>query len=160
MPWLPVTLTDLEGWIQKDRLETAFAARAPGQKRVAFDVIAAGAVARIRSKVAQNYALDPDPNTVPPELHELACLTVASQVLARLGAVSTDAQGGVFTLTREQRDRLKMLEADLDKVSRGELGVSAPDGTSDGAEPYAPNRVELATTPAFRRLSRTETEGL
>lgn len=160
MPWLPVTITDLEGWIQKDRLETAFASRAPGQKRVSFDVIAAGVVARIRAKVAQQYPLDADPNTVPPELHELACLTVASQVLARLGVISTDASGGVFTLTREQRDRLKLLEADLDSISQGKMAVSPVDGGSDGAEPYTPNRVELAITPGSRRLSRTATEGL
>lgn len=160
MAWLPVTLSDLEGWIQPDRLRTAFAARGPGEQGGAFNVIAAGVVARIRSKVAQHHDLDSDSSTVPPELHELACLTVASHVLARLGMTSTDAAGGVFTLTNEQRTRLKALEADLELVAKGELGVSLPDGNSDGSEPYDHNAVQLASTPVRRVLGRSATEGL
>lgn len=160
MPWLPVTLSDLEGWIQPDRLRTAFAARGPGEAGGAFDVIAAGVVARIRSKVAQYYDLDSDPSTVPPECHELACLTVASHVLARLGMVSTDAAGGVFTLTSEQRTRLKALEADLDLIAKGEMGVTQPDTQTVDASAYRNNAVALVNTPTSRVLGRSSTEGL
>lgn len=160
MAWLPVTLADLEGWIHPDRLRTAFAARGPGQSNVAFATIAAGIVARIRSKVAQNYPLDDDPETVPPELHELACLTAASHVLARLGMTSTDDRGGVFTLTTEQRERLRALEKDLEMIASGKLGITPADGDSDGAEPYTQNRVALVSTPVARVLGRSSTEGL
>ena len=160
MAWLPVTLPDLEGWIHPDRLRVAFGVRGVGEKCSAFDVIAAGIVARIRSKVAQHHALDSDPTKVPPELHELACLTAASHVLARLGAVATDDRGGVFTLTSEQRTRLKDLEKDLEMISKGELGVTLPDAETDGSEPYQPNAVELVSTPVTRVLGRAATEGL
>lgn len=160
MAWLPVTLSDLEGWIQADRLKAGFGARGQGDAGAAFDVIAAGIVARIRAKVAQHYTLDSDPNTVPPELHELACLTAASHVLARLGMVSTDAAGGVFTLTSEQRTRLKDLEKDLASIAEGKMGVTLPDLQTDTVEPYRNNAVQLASTPVTRVLGRASTEGL
>jgi len=159
MNWVRVSLDTVLAYADRSRTEAIWSRTSRDEAEAWFRAIRDSIVARIRAKVAQKGSLDADPETIPPEFGELAALLCLSNVLARLGAVHAGADG-VFTLTSEQRDRLRKLEDDLAAVARGELSVTTPSNPDTDPDVTSGPGVELAATPPTRVLGRASTSGL
>ena len=159
MNWVRVSLDSVLAYADRSRTEAVWGRTSRDEAEAWFGQMRNAVVARIRAKVAQKGTLDADADTIPPEFAELAALLCLSNILARVGAVHAGADG-VFTLTSEQRERLRKLEEDLAAVARGELSVTTPANPDTDPDVNSGPGVELAATPPTRLMSRASTAGL
>lgn len=159
MSWVRISLDDVLAYADRARIDAVLATTTPAEEGGWFEVIRDSVVSRIRTKVGQRCAIDEDAALIPPEFAELAALLCLSQVLSRIGQIGTTAEGSAFTLTSEQRDRIRALEADLTAVAKGDLSVTGPDNP-DATPNVSGFAVELASTPVVRVLGRSGTSGL
>lgn len=160
MNWVRVSLDTVLALADRSRVEAVWSRANRDEAEAWFRAMRDPIVARIRAKIAQKATLDADPETIPPEFGELAALLCLSAVLSRLGAVHAGADGGVFTLTSEQRDRIRELEKDLAAAAKGEYSVTIPSNPDSDPDVLGGPGVELAATPPSRVLGRASTAGL
>lgn len=131
MPWKLVTEADVMTFARSARAEAAWDADDDPQKAAWFETMRAGVVEDIRRKCGNSgrFPLDSNPDTVPGEFHPLACARILVDILGRVGPTAgTGGEGGAdpMALTVDQRDKMRRLEADLNLVAKGELGISLP----------------------------------
>lgn len=158
--WPLITTDSVLAYAHEARVRAPFVQQSREEEGAGFGFIRDGVVARIRLKVGQRNPLDADPGRVPPEFAELAALLCLSHVLARLGVLHSGAEGGVFTLTSEQRDRIRQAERDLDAVANGTMTVTASDNPAESPEVSGGAAVEVVEGGVTRVLARGSTSGL
>lgn len=158
--WIRISLDSVLAYADRSRVEGVLSRTDRAEEDGWFAIIRDSVVARIRTKVGQKATLDADPQCIPPEFAELAALHCLSSVLARVGHLHQGAEGGVFTLTTEQRERIRKLEEDLAAVAKGEMSVTTPSNPDTDPDVSGGPGVELAATPPTRVLSRASTSGL
>lgn len=130
--WRTVTPQDIQAHAFDERIAAAVRSTLGAGDESTFAVLRDPVVARIRARIASwpDHTLDTRSGTIPPEFHDYACLVILSLLLSRPGTAGA-ADSNTFTLTSDQRDRLKQAEADLAQVAKGELAVTPFDSQEE-----------------------------
>jgi hypothetical protein len=148
MTWKTLTLNDLqnrEAAPLLDALQTA--ALGAGQDDPVPDLISSTAT-RIRGAlIATANWVDPTPETIPPELKDLACRIVLRLAKDRLN----------LALTPDERRDAETDDRLLRDLALGRARVTSRDRTSGSSS--GPAGVQVARTPA-RQATRARLDGL
>lgn len=146
MPWITLTVTDLNAYLLAEQLDALRSeALAPGQADP-FTEIAPDVVAKVRAYIASNpdNQVDADPATIPAELKTDVCYLILAPMLIRLGQpISTD-----------QAKQVDLAHSTLIALREKKLLVSQP------ANPIAPavqggSGVEIASVTKRRATSKS-----
>lgn len=148
--WTTITAEDLKD-TKVARLVEALQSAALGDGQFdPTDAIIADVVARIRAEIAScsTNQLDANTNTIPKDLHRLACRMVVRELQSRLqDPLGEDER-------EEQRNDLRYLE----RIAKCEVVVAQPD-TPGESEVQQKGGVTVASTRTAR-ATREEMEGL
>ncbi len=155
IPWVYVTLADVQACILAEALSLAQQRAAQRQQPDPFTALMPKIVARVRNKAAsaQGNKISSDPLKVPPELADQTALLIGYAIALPL------TTSNAFTIGDEMKAAVRQAEKDLTDVASGAFKISLPDDAFD-ASPVSSSGPIQTVGGNCRQATRESLRGL